>query len=72
MEGYRSVSLKGEVVEKLQKRAKKEDKKLSPLLEELLEERGGGEKLTKKNVEEITRKVVRDEVTAILEEMKRW
>ena len=70
MEGYRSVSLKGEVVEKLQKRAKDEDEKLSAFLNKLLDEKGNkkGDELT----EEKMRKIIREEVTAILEEARRW
>ncbi len=68
------MSLKGETVEKLQKRAKKENKKLSPLLDELLE----GEAITKSDLEEMRKRIVKDigelireEVTAILEEARR-
>jgi len=70
MEGYRSVSLKGEVVEKLQKRAKEEDTKLSPLLNGLLERKGN--KKEGELTEEKIRQIIREEVTAALEEAKRW
>lgn len=42
--GYRGVSLKGEVVEKLQAKAKESGKTLSAFLEEVLQSYGTGEK----------------------------
>lgn len=76
MEGYRSVSLKGEVVERLQRRAKEEDKKLSSFVNELLEEKEKGNKKEGEKGEELTeekiRKIIKEEVTAILEEVRRW
>lgn len=67
MEGYRSVSLKGKTVEKLQQRAKDEKKSLSTLVEELLEQKD----IIKKALEG-EREIVKEELRGVLEETKRW
>ncbi|RLG32923.1 hypothetical protein DRN97_06255 [Methanosarcinales archaeon] len=70
MEGYRSVSLKGEVVEELQKRAKKEKKSLSTLVGELLEQKH----IVKEIAEEMLkgeREIVEEKLRSILEEARR-
>lgn len=67
MEGYRSVSLKGEIAGKLQQRAKEEGKSLSFLINELLEQKDAI-----KEILEREREIVKEELRLLLEEAKRW
>lgn len=79
MKKYKGMSIREDVAEKIQKKAKDKGIPISTVLNELLEEKERGEEVTKSDLEKLKkeiseeiRQVIREEVTAILEEAKRW
>lgn len=78
MKKYKGMSVREDVAEKIQKKAKEEDIPISTILDNLLEE-GEGEGINKSDLEKMKkeiiielREIIHEEVTNVLEGMKRW
>lgn len=69
MKKYKGMSVREDVAEKIQAKAKEEGKPISTILNELL----GSKKKEEGVLTEVKmRQIIREEVTAILEEARRW